>query len=385
MKKKVGIITILKVNNYGAELQSYALQRKLNLMGYDAEIIDYLYYKHPKHKREALSKPFYHYSLKNKIKEFALAIKNRLLRMRDTSAYSIREKKFEDFHTTYNQLSSTCYTRMSQLYNNPPEYDIYCVGSDQVWNPRCYTNIEPYFLTFAPRNAKRISYASSFGTSTIPNSAINKYKELILGLDNIGVRESSGEKLINSLTGRSAKVVLDPTLLLTDSQWRAVEKPVKNVEGKYVLVYELQHLTNIMQIAKDTAKKNNWGIVRVCKDVFDKRIEDNVINITDAGPSEFVWLIDHASFIVTNSFHGTAFSVNFNKPFYCVLRRGKGNNSRQVDFLKACGLLGRVNYDGERLPDTQSVSIAFNEVNEQLDKMRLESCDYLSKSIEDGK
>lgn len=382
--KKVGIITILKVNNYGAELQSYALQKKLNLMGYDAEIIDYLFYRHPNHKRESISKPFFPYPLKNKIKELGLVLKDKCMGLINTPSYRSRNKHYENFHKTYNRFSSTCYDRYSQLYDNPPIYDAYCVGSDQVWNPRCYTNLEPYFLTFAPEGARRFSYASSFGVAVLPNSAEAKYKELLNGLDYISVREASGVKLVEEVTNRKAKLVLDPTLLLTSDEWQEVTQPVNGMPKKYVLIYELQPLSYITLLAKQVAREKGYKIVRVCKDAYDKQKDTDVINVVDAGPSEFVWLVDHASFIITNSFHGTAFSVNFNKPFYCVLRRGKNNNSRQLDLLSACGLMDRVVYDGEQLPNISSSSIDFEQVNEQMETMRQDSCNYLNNAI-DGK
>ena len=382
--KKVGIITILKVNNYGAELQSYALQKKLNLMGYDAEIIDYLYYKHPKHKRESVSKPFYPYPLKNKVKEIGLALKDKCMRVVNTSSYRSRNKHYEEFHKTFNRFSNVCYDRYSKLYENPPKYDAYCVGSDQVWNPRCYTNLEPYFLTFAPKGAKRFSYASSFGVTAVPDSAESKYKELLLGLDNISVREASGVKLVEALTHHEAKLVLDPTLLLTSKEWQDVARPVNGILEKYILIYELQPLPYIAATAKQLAQEKGYKIVRVCKDAHDKVKDTDFINVADAGPSEFIWLVEHASFVITNSFHGTAFSVNFNKPFYCVIKRGKNNNSRQLDLLSACGLSDRIVYDGEQFPNTLSSSIDFESVNEQMDKMREESCNYLTCAI-DGK
>lgn len=382
--KKVGIITILKVNNYGAELQSYALQKKLNFLGYDAEIIDYLYYKNPQHKREGISKPFYPYPFKTMVKELVFALKAKLIALRSSSDYQNRNKHYEDFHRKFNRLSAVCYDRFSKLYSNPPVYDAYCVGSDQVWNPRCCTNIEPYFLTFAPKGAKRFSYASSFGVTAVPDSAAAKYGELLGSLDNIGVRESSGVKLVEELSGRMAKLVLDPTLLLTSNEWREVEREVNGIPQKYVLVYELQPLPYIMALAKQIAKANGYKIVRICKDASDKARGAAVINIADAGPSEFVWLVAHASFVVTNSFHGTAFSVNFNKPFFCVIRRGKNNNSRQLDLLAACGLTARVVYDGEQFPDLLYPSIDFDAVNRQMDRMREDSCNYLITAL-DGK
>lgn len=376
---KVGIITISKVDNYGAELQSFAFQYKLNKMGYDAENIDYLFYKNKRHKREAISRPFYSFPLKNRLKEVCLpkieAFKSFFYRR----AALRRKKGFEAFHQKYNKYSSKVYTSYSELYENVPEYDVYCVGSDQVWSPSCYTSLHPYFLTFAPRYKKKISYASSFGVSSLPSKAIDYYRQDLLNLDSIAVRESTGVDLVKQLTGRKAELVIDPTLLLTGDEWSVVASDAKVPQFKYLLLYVLKKSNYITRVAHRIAKENGLQIVRICKGPFRQDSKDSgILNIIDAAPNEFVGLFKNADYVLTNSFHGTAFSLIFQRQFYTILKNGKKNNSRQLDLLENIGLKDRIIYENEFKNQT---TIDFSEYRMRIEDLRKKSEIYLVNAI----
>lgn len=377
--KSIGIITILKVENYGAELQAYALQRKLCLMGYKAEIIDYLFYKNPKAKWEKRSRPFYPYPLKDRIKELLMACKEWFLK-KVLHLGLKRQKLFDEFHNEFTKTSRT-YTSFSELYGNPPHYDAYCVGSDQVWNPRCYTNIAPYFLSFAPEGSIKLSYASSFGCSQVPDAAKEMYSQHLKSLDHIAVRESDGVRLVKELSGKDAKLVLDPTLLLDKEEWKRVEHAVPNTPGKYILVYELRKSSFMDDLAKTIAKESGCTIVKVLgHHPLFRREQAEVFIAENVGPSEFIYLLRNANFVITNSFHGTAFSINFNKPFFSVLQRGRINNSRQLSLLDLCALSERAVYEEDAVPRLYD-NIDFNEANKRLEVARESSENYLRRSI----
>lgn len=385
LMKKVGIITILKVNNYGAELQAYATQKVMNLMGYDAEIIDYIYYRNLRHRKERCSYPFFPYPLKNRLKEWGLRLLDRKRELLLSGDARRRGERFDSFHAAHNRLSHETYDRYSALYANPPRYDAYCVGSDQVWNPRCYTNLSPYFLTFAPEGAVRFSYASSFGVSELPGSARGKYAECLNNLSCISVREKAGVDLVKKLTGRDAQLVADPTLLLGESEWAEVERKVDNMPERFVLVYELHPLPRIMELALKVAGQKGGKVVRLCKDEKSTVSHPNVINVTDAGPSEFVYLFRHAGFVVTNSFHGAAFSVNFRKDFYCVLSRGLKNNSRQINLLTLCGLMERICYTDEQMPAMDNLQIDYANACQGLQELITKSKQFIKNAIDGDK
>lgn len=380
MKKSIGIITILKVNNYGAELQAFALQRKLQLMGYDAEIIDYLFYKHPRHIREAQSMPFYPYPLKRRIKEALLPMIERIKSLRHINAERRRKKGFEDFHERNTKFSQQTYRKYTELYANPPLYDAYCVGSDQVWNPNCYTSLYPYFLTFAPQGATRFSYASSFGVTKIPDSARHIYKECLEKLDYISVREKTGVRLVKELCGRDALNVLDPTMLLDADEWMAIADTKGLDHMEYILIYELTTTPFLTECAMMLSEQTGIKVVRICKGAFRQDpLTSPIENVLDASPDRFLGLFSRAKVVLTNSFHGTVFSILFKKDFYTILKRSGDRNSRVTDLLGTLSI-DRICYDDVAFEER--CAIDYDRVDESLDILRRQSLSYIRNAIE---
>jgi polysaccharide pyruvyl transferase WcaK-like protein len=377
--KKIGIITIVKVNNYGAELQAFALQRKLRDLGYDAEIIDYLFYKHNKHIKTAKSKPWISIGFKNQIKEILSPVFYNIKTALYRNSKRIREKKFDEFHFFNTQFSKTFFS-IDELYNAQLDYDVFIVGSDQVWNPSSNTNLDPYFLTFAPKNKKRISYASSFGVAEVPPSTIPFYKERLQQFTAISVRESQAVDLVNKILDKPALHVLDPTLLLSKNEWSRISK-TPDVKKPYILLYILSPSDFATRLAESIAIQTGWKIVRICKEATREDKNKTIKNIIDAGPSEFIGWFLNASFIITNSFHGTAFSINFNKPFYTIAPSHKTNNSRQQSLLNLLGLEKRLLKEDTILPEGEPLYLDFTDVNILLKKERKKSIDYLISNI----
>ncbi len=386
---KIGIITIDKVNNYGAELQAFALQKKLEKLGYDCEIIDYLYYKNWKFKDTNLSKPFapmsgkeqLAYWLKYRLANFVLDKVFPLFHQ----ATRIRLKRFEKFHRENTKFSRP-YHSMIKLYRTPPDYDTYVVGSDQVWNPSASSSIEPYFLTFAPKDAKKISYASSFGVSHIAPELQERFKKLLNNIDVISVRETSGVELVKQLTGRNAELVVDPTLLLNKQEWMPYMQAYPNMPERYVLIYQLSDSDAIVKLAKQIGIEKAIPVYRICKRAFHVKKDTGVINILDAGPAEFLSLIAHAEYVVTNSFHGTAFSVNFHIPFYTVISSRKKNNSRMESLLGTLNLKDRLLYDNNDGTNRQNTSeiIYMPETDSNLNKLRKKSFLFLQENMSES-
>lgn len=379
---KIGIITICRCNNYGAELQAFALQHKLSLMGYDAEILDYLFYKHPRHRKESVSKPAYNgYPLGKRIKEVLYPWVEKLKSLKHKEAIKQREANFNAFHANNTRFSKQ-FNSYSALYKTPPSYDAYCVGSDQVWNPWSYTSLDPYFLTFAPKDATKFSYASSFGVSDIPAVAREYFKKGLSNLQCISVREKTGAAMVHGLTGQVAEPVADPTLLLNAGEWNEVLNESKVPKGKYILIYELKDNPYIAQSALLTAKAKGLKVVRICKGAFRQdSVESPIINIMDAGPAEFLGLFKNAEMIITNSFHGTVFSILFNKEFYTIVNRTANNNSRQIDLLSTLGI-DRIMYTDEEFKEAKPLD--WNTINQRVEDFRQKSVDYLEKAINHG-
>lgn len=377
---KIGIITILKVNNYGAELQAYATQRVLNNLRWKAEIIDYLFYKNPNFRKTAMAKPLFPVNFNKRLKEWLYPVILKLKELKAGEVSKTRKERFVQFHKAHTVMSRT-YHSMDELYQAKLDYDVYVVGSDQVWNPGNYSSLNPYFLTFAPMDKKRISYASSFGVSEIPQNALPFYRKHLSELSSISVRENTAVGLVRRLCGRDAQWVLDPTLLLGKSEWLQVSSNRYNMLGSFVLIYELTPCPYIVELASYISKEKQLNIVRICKSAAKEDKDDSVYDIIDAGPAEFLELFAKASYVVTNSFHGTAFSINFEKLFYTVIPDRKNNNSRQLSLLEMVGLKNRMIVENGCYPDLDS-TIDYLQVAKKLTKEREQSISYLKKAID---
>lgn len=385
MSNKIGIITISRTSNYGAELQAYALQRKLNELGHDAELIDYLYFKHSKHKTTKDSRPDIIFSKKETFKNFlTYRVISPLVDGLGKFFNSKIKSRLENF-TKFHELAKTKYSKQYKSYlelkNANLEYDIFIVGSDQVWNPGTATSLAPYFLEFAPADKLKISYASSFGVAEIPQKYYKLYEKYFQNLDHIAVRENQGVNLVKNISGKNATQVLDPTLLLSKKDWSSVSSENSNLpNNKYILIYKLHESETLIKYALQLKKQFGYEVYNICKRAFLNTSQDGIINLLDAGPAEFIKLFRNAEFVFTTSFHGTAFSVNFGIPFYAVLKPNKANNSRITDFLKNLGLSDRIIWEkGEEKIINNNID--FNLVHEKLNEKKMLSIQYLEKTI----
>lgn len=379
MSKKIGIVTILSVNNYGAELQAFALQNKLNSMGYNAQIIDYLFYKNPNFKATKKSKSFVKLGFKQQLKEKFYPYYKSIKSIPYRNQKLIRDNKFENFHKEFTNRTPTLNT-IEKLYKTSFDYDVYMVGSDQVWNPNTHVNLEPYFLTFAPKDKIKIAYASSFGVNNVPEIYEGHYKKLLNNIDFIGVREKQGVSIVENLTSKAAKWVLDPTFLLNKFEWTSFESP-STINEPYLLMYILTDAEYITNLARHIAKEKNLKIVRICKNAFVEDSSKDVTNIIDAGPKEYLGLFRKATFVLTTSFHGTCFSVNFNIPFFTILKKNKTNNSRQINLLRELNIENRILYVDQNFPPSKDMKLDFEESNRLLDQFKKESILFLKSSI----
>lgn len=377
---KIGIITILRVNNYGAELQAYATQKALQLLGYKAEIVDYLFYKNPKHQKTSLSAPTLKPSFSKSVREFLFPLITKW-KTRNSKAATIRNARFESFHNTYTKTSRQ-YSSYDDLKNAKLDYDVLISGSDQIWNPGNHTSLDPYFLLFAAEKVKRVAYASSFGVTQIPNCVKDYYCRALNKYNAIGVREDTAVELVRNLSGKEAQLVLDPTLLLSSEEWLKVAKPIESCpDSPFILIYELGNIPYIKQLALHISRHEDMKIVRVCQSAAPEDAGAGIINIVDAGPSEFIYLFSRAAMVLTNSFHGTAFSLNFSKQFFTIIPVGKSNNSRQKSILNLCQCTHRA--IEENAPYPQLTPYDVNVVQNILEQERKQSITFLQESLND--
>ena len=256
-----------------------------------------------------------------------------------------RKAAFDKFEKEYYHLTPIKYYSSEQLQKKPPRADVYVAGSDQIWNTFSENGKEPgYYLDFGKESIKRISYAASLATSTIKEEYKVFIKEKLARFNAISVREKTGAKLLIDLGIDNISVVLDPVFLLDKSEWKQLSLK-GNLYGlsheSYVLVYDfLGNDDNMISFVKAYAKEKSLKIVSI-NDFSERGYAD--ININNAGPLEFLSLIDNAACVVASSFHATAFSVIFEKEFYTFNLKGHNNSSRMLDFLSTIGLQDRMN------------------------------------------
>jgi hypothetical protein len=396
MSKTVGVNTIHYVDNLGGVLLTYALQESISKLGYDCRIVDYDPTHIPRRaehllgvaKRRIAKLPFY---LRNIRHYSSVAIRNRGLILPPRHVHKstgLRKRSFDDFRERYIRLSEHHYPNREALMEDPPVFDAYVCGSDQVWNPYiCRKPDSPlldpaYFLRYAPES-KRVSYAPSIAIPGIPESLQEEMKQFLNEIPYLSCRERQGAGLIKALTGRAAEVVLDPTLLLSQEEWSRVAVPPEMAEP-YVLGYFLGNGRDCRGFALDLARKLDCRLVAITH-VSDAPVHGSAVCRDDAGPTEYLGLVKNALCVCTDSYHGILFSVNFGKPFYAFERAGLGKPmsmaTRVYSILDILGLLPRL-VKASSVPDGSPTEIDYGPVHQRLQAERERSASYLRNALE---
>uniref|UniRef100_A0AB33IM06 Polysaccharide pyruvyl transferase family protein n=1 Tax=Prevotella sp. GTC17253 TaxID=3236793 RepID=A0AB33IM06_9BACT len=322
---KIGIITMHRVTNFGSALQAYALQQALIKLGYENEIINYI---------------FPHKNKSSIFSTIELFLRKKIYELRTGVFFSKKkEDYFKEFRRFFLSLSDKTYT-LESINTNPPKYDLYMTGSDQVWNPKWMEGDTNFLLSFVQSKPK-VSYASSFAVNTIPAESKEIYKKYLQEYKHITVRENSGEIIVDDLLGtRKADVVCDPTILLDKGDYIKIAKvPRIEIQGPYILVYILDYMFNpypgVNQIIKSVAATLGMPVVYIGGKytVYDSHCK----YIENLGPCEFIWLFQHADFVVTTSFHGSAFATIFQKPLLAVVKDTNDNDGRIITLMRKVG------------------------------------------------
>lgn len=370
--KSIGIITIHKINNYGSVLQAYALQKVCEELGYKAEVIDYNF------PNQAHVNNRYATHLDSQPAE------PRWIKILYALGLIRQHKGISAFVQNYHHLSDRQYNSPEELKQKPPQYDIYVTGSDQLWNPR-YCNGDPAFmLHFAPDDALKISYSASVGTNAIPEELKPQYKELLSRYAHISVRENSGVEVVKAVAGKDATVVLDPTLLLNKDQWNEIAAPKRQFKRKYILCYFLNYTFNafpyVDELAQYMQKQTGYELVRVARPPHHLCAPHTHYRV-DASPEEFLALVRDAEMMLTTSFHGTAFAVNYGKPVFTVVKDKEASDSRQVSLMHNVGLDAQVLSVKDAMPDAGRFSYDVTEEQARLENLRKASMEYLRNAI----
>ncbi len=341
---KIGVTTFHFAKNYGAVLQCWALIRYLEKHGHEAKVIDYRPGYHTiRYTAVTPVIPYLKFDWKRRRK---LPFKERIATVRRDLA-GVRKagkekrdvavlKEFEDFRIAH--LPSTKrYTTFSQLKKDPPEMDAYITGSDQLWNPDLLDQkLDPaYFLDFGKEDAVRIAYAVSLGRDLV-GKELEDFRRYCRRLDAISIREES-ETAVEAAQ-RDVHVCIDPSLLLDAEDYAAAEAPPKETEP-YIFVYGFKANLDAVREAVEDAKKK-YGPCKVIN-ASPLRIElKDSASVYDYGPDDFLTYIKNAACVVTNSFHGTSFSIIYRKDFVTIPHDKRPK--RMVELLKKLGLSYRL-------------------------------------------
>lgn len=372
--KSIGIITIHKINNYGSVLQAYALQQVCENLGYRAEIIDYNFPN------------VQHSNNKYAVVEDTLPTEPKWIKLLFAKGLLRQHKGIAQFVAKYQHLSQQMYNSPEELRVAPPHYDVYITGSDQLWSPRHCNGDPAFMLHFAPNEALKISYAASIGAKDIPEALRPIYKELLGRYRHIGVRENSGVEVIDRVIGKQAVTVLDPTLLLNRDEWNKIASPKRQVKKKYILCYFLNYSFNAFPYVDDLAEymqqQTGYEIVRVARPPHKLKCKHTHYRV-GASPEEFLALVRDAEMILTTSFHGTAFAVNYGKPVFTVVQDRNAGDSRQVSLMSNLGLDAQILSITESFPSKNRFFYNVEHEQSRLEQLRQNSKQYLINALQD--
>lgn len=386
--KKIGCVIAYKRNhtNYGTALVGYSLLTVLQELGCQVEVINYIkkftlrqkivwvinalrcgmghqIYKRYKNRRDINNNQGYRENIK----------------VRECAVESFKEKRLLPLFKKYEGYAALC--------EGAKQYAAVIVGSDQVWLPQGLPT-KFFNLRFVPDNVKKISYASSFGVSSIPKFQHKATGDYLNRFYKISVRELSGKKIVEDLSNQTAQVVADPTLLLDRKQWeKETEESKVQVNEPYIFCYFLGSNPVARKAASDLKEKTGYKIVALRHmDEYVKEDEtfgdESPYNID---PIDFLKLIRDAQYVCTDSFHCTAFSVQFQRRFMTFYRFSEtnrtGRNSRIDSLLSTLGIGREHVYQG----DISKIDnpIKWHDTEKRLETLRMQSIDFLKEALND--
>jgi hypothetical protein len=373
---KIGILTFHFSTNYGALFQAYGLRNYLKGLGHEVEFINY----QPEYLEEGSK-----INISNLFSKAILTIVYlKLVNFKEKYfGNKVKEKYFKEFKKDFLGIDTTkVYKTIKALEEENLYFDLLVTGSDQVWNPSEQFGVDPvYFLDFKVSNPKikRISYAPSFGKSSIEDKFADEISQLISKLDVVSIRELSGAEIIKQLTSIESSVVPDPTALVSD--YTKIMNPYEVKDKNYVFCYYLRSRDTIGKISEHIASNNNLSIYSPHN---PHRRWKEIGETVNPGPREWLYLLYNSKFVVTNSFHGTMLSILLNKPFI-VVGIGSGEkskyNERALNILKLCGLENRFvsDFNSAKVDELKAEEINWIEVNMKINELKLQGTNYLNK------
>lgn len=376
--KKIGILTFHRACNYGAVLQCYALNKTLEQLGGSPTTIDYF----PSYFRTRYYPTLEAFSIWH--------IKSWLRHKKIVELKETRNRKFEQFAEKELNLHPGTAHNLQELQEIIQNSDIrtWISGSDQVWSDTCAKFDPAFFLHLElPANSAKYSYAASFGFNQLPEQLQVEYKKRLEGYKHYSVREKSGVDIIKQLQLGNAAEHCDPTLLLKADDWQKIASEPKQTEP-YILIYHVKKPDLLLKKAAELRKATGLNVVYLSSYFSHTTISGKQYKkyrytpVMESSPQDFVTLFANAKYVITNSFHGTVFSILFHKNFWSQLHLTDGKvNERVKNLLDKVSITNRWIVD-ESTP-LQENAIDWESVDRRVDAMRTQAKSYLSDIIQE--
>lgn len=351
--KKVCVATFCEWTSYGSVMQAIGLKTALSDLGLESFIV------------RDVPAPIAHQSFPFVFSKNPKVLIKNLLDRRLNPQRRIACQKAVHFIAQHTDMRY--FNDYRALKNHPPQADYYLAGSDQIWHPAVCK--PAFFLDFAPEGKPRLSYAASMGSTVVPEEKQDAFRQLLSGIDRISVREADMKPVIAQYTDQNIEVHIDPSLLMDHASWKKLEDEYP-IEKPYILVYALYWNKTLNKELKALHRRTGHEIIALCQNGTSSVWATK--KIYDASPGQFLYLIDHAEGIVTSSFHGTAFGLNFGKKISVVINPNAP--SRIASLLDAL--------DAPQVPISELMSFdleRYRTIHSRLMEERTRSVDYLKE------
>ena len=363
--KKISLITVHLGPNFGSNLQTIATVRTLEKFQTTVQVINYI-------PNRCTTKRFLKHSFSSPLNFIKLFISFPL--------FLINRHIYNSYLKKHVNISEPIYSN-DIFYKVCPKADYYVTGSDQVWNTIYNEGIDKHYFFDGFKSNNKIAYSSSMGKTQLEKEEYSVIKDLLSSYKAISVREDTAKHIIESM-GYEATHLLDPTFMLNASEWKKYMSK-RLIDPPYIIVY-LPYNTHdkniIYKSVRKIANALNLKIVTFSLNIFNDKYADTTIRF--ASPGDFLSLMYYAEYVVTNSFHGTAFSINLNKQFYVYMPTGFG--TRIMSILEKTGLTNRL-LEAKEIVSSDKIheKINYDIVNYCLDKERQIAFNYLRKALND--
>lgn len=376
-EKIIGLVSFYKDPNYGTQLQAYALSATILKLGKQCEYINFR--NHPK-------STCIYLIIKKTVRRFLIMIgllkDNYEFSYYNSSEFCKIKKGYEFFSNNYIPISSRVYYK-NTLQNANNVYEKFIIGSDQTWSKFMTLHLGHYlFLDFVDDNKKKCAYAPSIGTIHIDEDFKIRLRQKLSSFYKLSCREPENSKLLSEILDRNVCSVLDPTLLLNNKDWLSITDDAYVLpDTKYILCYILGEKDCISLFAEELGRRENIPVYYI---LTRPKYLNKMRVLNDVCPRRFIKLISEAEYVVTDSFHGTIFSINLHTNFYSFAKRkdseGFNDNDRIVSFLKILGIENRFQND---LTPLIQPNIEFDKIDQKLESLRVSSISYLKEIIND--